>query len=173
MTIVVNWVEQQRSTDNCIEIPLFGEKFLIYYIDNVISKTEWRVEQVDLLLEESNKWQEIQQYLNKPIASITVNLKKQGSSFRHKVWTEMAKIPVGQTVTYSELAAQIGSGARAVANACRDNPFPGIIPCHRVVAVNGLGGYMGQTSGRCLDIKSKFLASEAVFSQQEILARKK
>ena len=47
-----------------------------------------------------------------------------------------------------------------MANACRDNPFPVIIPCHRVVAVSGLGGYMGQIDGRALEIKKKLLVNE-------------
>ena len=162
MTIIVNWVEQQNQMDRCIEIPFFDETLLIYYFNNVITKTEWRLGPDDCLsLDDDKDWHQLQQYLTKPIENLTVNLKKQGSDFRHKVWEEMCKIPVGQTLTYSALARKIDSGARAVANACRDNPFPGIIPCHRVVSVSGLGGYMGQTDGRCLEIKGNILAGEA------------
>jgi methylated-DNA-[protein]-cysteine S-methyltransferase len=64
-------------------------------------------------------------------------------------------------ISYSELAKKIDSGARAVANACRSNPFPGLIPCHRVVSVNGLGGYAGETSGKFLEIKRKLLLLES------------
>ncbi len=93
--------------------------------------------------------------------TITIKLLKQGSPFRHKVWAELVKIPFGQTLTYSALAKNIGSAARAVGNACRDNPYPLIIPCHRVVAVNGMGGFNGHRHGAFMDIKAKLLDYEA------------
>jgi len=161
MTIIVNWVELDDPIESCIEIPLFDEVFVIYYCNKVITRTEWRLQQQGSSIRNNHKWQSLHQYLNNPTNTLMLNLKKQGTDYRHKVWAEMCKIPVAQTCSYSELAARIGSGARAVANACRDNPFPGIIPCHRVVAVSGVGGYMGQTAGRFLDIKVKLLANES------------
>ena len=160
MTIIVNWVKQENTKESVIEIPLLEEKFIIYSVAQVITKTEWHLEQVTTL-EGNPQWQAVQQYITNPVDILTVDLKQQGSDYRQKVWAQMCEIPVGQTLTYSALAKQIGSAARAVANACRDNPFPGIIPCHRVVAVSGLGGYMGQTTGRALEIKRKLLAKEA------------
>lgn len=67
----------------------------------------------------------------------------QGTEFQMQVWQTMLRIPFGQTVTYQELATEIGkpSAVRAVANACGQNPLPIFIPCHRVVAKHGLGGY--------------------------------
>lgn len=63
--------------------------------------------------------------------------------FTRRVWSLLQKIPFGQTATYAELASQAGSprGARAVGGACAANPLPVIVPCHRVVASHGLGGY--------------------------------
>ncbi len=55
------------------------------------------------------------------------------------------QIPSGEVKTYGALAAQLGSSAKAVGNACRNNPFPLVIPCHRVVAASGIGGYAGDT----------------------------
>ena len=69
-----------------------------------------------------------------------------GTKFQLAVWTEIAKIPRGTTKTYSELANLLGKpkSARAVANACGKNPYPGPIPCHRVIRSDGsLGGYSG------------------------------
>lgn len=68
-----------------------------------------------------------------------------GSAFQQKVWAELMKIPYGEVVTYKELAARAGcpGGARAVGQANSRNPLPIIIPCHRVVAVSGIGGYGG------------------------------
>ena len=78
------------------------------------------------------------------------------SAFEQKVLTQTRKIKYGKTITYSELAEKIGSRAyRAVGNALSKNPVPIIIPCHRVVAKKGIGGY---SSG--LDIKTRLLELE-------------
>ena len=74
------------------------------------------------------------------------NIDCYGTSFQLAVWTEIAKIKRGTTKTYSELADLLGrpKSARAVANACGKNPYPGPIPCHRVIRSDGsLGGYSG------------------------------
>ena len=77
----------------------------------------------------------------------TINKRKCfGTKFQLAVWTEIAKITPGTTKTYSELANLLGKpkSARAVANACGKNPYPGPIPCHRVIRSDGsLGGYSG------------------------------
>ena len=77
----------------------------------------------------------------------TINKKKCfGTKFQLAVWTEIAKITKGTTKTYLELAKLLGNPrlARAVANACGKNPYPGPIPCHRVIRSDGsLGGYSG------------------------------
>lgn len=66
-----------------------------------------------------------------------------GTSFQMKVWKELIEIPYGKVNTYKELASNIGNpnAFRAVGNAVGSNPIPIIIPCHRIVASNGLGGY--------------------------------
>lgn len=66
-----------------------------------------------------------------------------GTPFQKAVWNELKKIPRGQTRTYGEIAASIGrpKAVRAVGSACGANPIPLWIPCHRVVAQNGLGGF--------------------------------
>ena len=69
-----------------------------------------------------------------------------GTTFQLAVWTEIACITPGTTKTYSEIANLLGKpkSARAVANACGKNPYPGPIPCHRVIRSDGsLGGYSG------------------------------
>ena len=74
------------------------------------------------------------------------NLSLKGTEFEVKVWKEISKIPYGETRTYKDLAIAIGKpdSARAVANACGKNPYPPIIPCHRVIRTDGkLGGYSG------------------------------
>lgn len=66
-----------------------------------------------------------------------------GTPFQQRVWRALADIAPGQTRTYGELAAQLGTAPRAVGGALRANPIPVIIPCHRIVAAQGLGGYAG------------------------------
>jgi methylated-DNA-[protein]-cysteine S-methyltransferase len=66
-----------------------------------------------------------------------------GSPFETRVWAEMREIPYGETRCYGDLAATIGSAPRAVGRACGRNPIPIIIPCHRVLAKTGIGGYSG------------------------------
>lgn len=76
--------------------------------------------------------------------------------FEQNVLLETKKIKYGRTMTYSQLAGKIGCmGARAVGNALSKNPIPIIIPCHRVVAKNGLGGYSAGTG-----IKTRLLELE-------------
>ena len=105
--------------------------------------------------------QEILAYLQRPHQAFSLPAQLAGSAFQQKVWLAIYAIPLGQTLTYSELAAQLQSGPRAVANACGANRLPLLIPCHRVVAKNGLGGFMrGDKNG--LSIKRWLLSHEGV-----------
>ena len=73
-------------------------------------------------------------------------MKLNGTEFQNLVWKEISRIPYGQTKSYKDIAVRIGhpNSSRAVANACGKNPYPVIIPCHRVIRSNGkLGGYSG------------------------------
>ena len=83
-----------------------------------------------------------------------------GSPFETRVWSAMQAIPYGETRSYGELAASVGSAPRAVGGACGRNPIPIVIPCHRVLAKAGLGGYSG-TGG--LATKQCLLALEGAF----------
>ena len=162
MSVEIHWVEQKSSEENCTQISTAVGVLVIYQINNVITRTEWHLDRLSISPDTTdNQCKQVQKYLNNPTISITVTLQKQGTDFRNKVWAEICKIPVGQVLSYSVIAEKVDSGARAVANACRDNPFPGIIPCHRVVSVSGLGGYMGRTSGKFFEIKKKLLLIES------------
>ena len=83
-----------------------------------------------------------------------------GTKFQVKVWKELLKIPSGETRTYKEIAILIGSpnSARAVANACAKNPYPILVPCHRVIRSDGsLGGYSARGG---VNKKKKLLEQE-------------
>ncbi len=102
---------------------------------------------------------QLEAYFQDPRQLQSSDLRPEGSAFQQRVWMALGEIPSGQTCSYGELATRLGSGARAVGNACRANPIPILIPCHRVVAVRGLGGYMGR-GRKNLDYKAWLLAHE-------------
>jgi len=84
----------------------------------------------------------------------------QGTDFQKKVWNEMLKIPYGHTLSYGDVSEILGSAARAVGQACKRNHIPIIIPCHRIVAKQSIGGYEGATGGHRLDRKQWLLKHE-------------
>jgi methylated-DNA-[protein]-cysteine S-methyltransferase len=100
------------------------------------------------------------QYFDDPNRRIALRTAVEGTDFQRAVWRLIAAIPVGSTRTYGELAAELGSAPRAVGGACRANPVPLIVPCHRVVGKTGLGGFAGDTGGRLREIKRRLLAHE-------------
>ncbi len=103
----------------------------------------------------------LQAYLRDPHAAFDVPGALQGTPFQLRVWRAIADIPAGRTLTYVQLAEKVGSGPRAVANACGANPLPLIIPCHRVVARSGLGGFMQGRRAAALSIKTWLLQHES------------
>ncbi len=80
-----------------------------------------------------------------------------GTAYRKRVWDALRKIPAGETRTYIDIARVAGGSARSVGGANSKNPIPIFIPCHRVVAVSGPGGYSGgdglATKQRLLDLE--------------------
>jgi len=105
---------------------------------------------------------QIHAYLEDPLHEFDLPCAVQGTAHQRAVWEAIGDIPSGKTRTYGELAASIGSGARAVGAACGSNPIPIIVPCHRVVAAGGrLGGFMHSLAAFPLDIKRWLLAHEA------------
>ena len=99
-------------------------------------------------------------YLRNPKTKFRLPLETGGTDFQRRVWNALQRIPAGKVLSYGELARKLKTGPRAVGNACRANPIPVVIPCHRVVAANGKGGFMGKTGGRALAIKDWLLTHE-------------
>ena len=88
-------------------------------------------------------------------------LRASGTAFQRRVWEQIAAIPGHQTRTYGELAKALRNAPRAVGQACGANPFPLVVPCHRVIAAGGgLGGFARQHGGFLLDVKRWLLAHE-------------
>lgn len=81
-----------------------------------------------------------------------------GSPYRQRVWAALRRIPYGETRSYLDIAREAGGSPRSVGGANGANPIPIVIPCHRVLATNGIGGYSG---GDGLDTKRFLLSLEA------------
>ena len=83
-------------------------------------------------------------FVNDPSTGIHLPLDIRGTAFQQRVWDALRRVSIGQTVTYTELAEQIGKpkAVRAVASACAANLLAVAIPCHRVIRQDGsLSGY--------------------------------
>lgn len=102
---------------------------------------------------------QLQEYFAGRRTTFDVPMELDGTDFQRQVWTELARIPYGTTISYGELARRVGrpNGPRAVGQANGRNPIPIIVPCHRVLASNGIGGYGGG-----LAMKRALLAVEGV-----------
>jgi methylated-DNA-[protein]-cysteine S-methyltransferase len=96
-------------------------------------------------------------YFDGTLRQFELKLAPAGSAYRQRIWSELARIPFGQTRSYAEIARAAGGSPRSVGGANGANPIPIIIPCHRVVSATGLGGYSG---GDGLATKRYLLALE-------------
>lgn len=86
---------------------------------------------------------------------------ERGTAFQRRVWSALRRIAPGKTLTYGELARKLGSAPRAIGGACRANPLAIVVPCHRIVARNGLGGFSGAIAGGEVRVKQWLLKHEA------------
>lgn len=103
---------------------------------------------------------QLQAYFADPLFSFDLPLSLHGTVFQSRVWQALRQIASGSTQSYGELAKLLHSAPRAVGQACGANPIPVIIPCHRVLARDGLGGFMNSTGGDPLAIKRWLLQHE-------------
>ena len=100
-------------------------------------------------------------YLDDPDFSFSLPLRPSGTAFQRRVWAQIAAIPCHQTRSYGEVAHALHNAPRAVGQACGANPFPLVVPCHRVIAADGkLGGFARHGGGFLLDVKRWLLAHE-------------
>ena len=106
--------------------------------------------------------EQLKAYFQEADFRFTLPLAPDGTDYQKSVWSKLRRCPKGKVWTYGELARKIHSGPRAVGNACRRNPIPIVVPCHRVVSANGMGGYAGKTSGTYLSVKQWLLQHESV-----------
>lgn len=107
---------------------------------------------------------QVERYLRQPDFRFDLPLAVVGTPFQHRVWAAIAAIPRGGVLTYGQIAKLVRSAPRAVGQACGANWFPLVIPCHRVIAAGGLGGFSNhdEANGFHIGVKRWLLAHEGV-----------
>ena len=106
--------------------------------------------------------EQLECYFEDPRFEFSLTRSAAGTPFQRRVWDALCRIPSGEVRTYGQLAARLGSSPRAVGNACRRNPVPIVVPCHRVVSATGVGGYAGEAAGRLVAVKRRLLEHERI-----------
>lgn len=153
----------QVNTNSFVMASPFGKIGLVLR-DDAICQLNWLPSHTALQNPESTYAAtvitELNTYFQAPQHLFRIKLALTGTSFQLRVWEALQHIPSGTTVTYKELAKKLGSSPRAIGQACRTNPIPLIIPCHRVIAAKGLGGYTGATEGPIFATKRQLLEHE-------------
>lgn len=142
------WIEVRGDAQKVMEIRLHGTEVPC---PRIIPKDREDLQQVKKDLED---------YLEDPSHRPTGSYLSWGTPYQQRVWRVIELIGCGETRSYLEIAEQLGSGPRAVAGACRQNPYPLLIPCHRVVGVRGIGGFCGQREGSLVAIKRWLIAHD-------------
>lgn len=154
---IVNYDALINTPFGAVAISAYGSQLAIELLTE--SPLENNLQSTHSLVAQA--YEQITLYLQQPATQFNLPVNLHGTAFQKRVWHAIAAIPIGQTRTYGQLAHQIGSGPRAVANACGANNLPLVIPCHRVVAQNGIGGFM-QSKQDGLSVKKWLLQHEGI-----------
>ena len=102
-------------------------------------------------------------YLADPTFEFCLPLRPAGTAFQRRVWAEISALPCGTARSYGEVARTLHNAPRAIGQACGANPYPLVVPCHRVIAAGGgLGGFARNGGGFLLEVKRWLLAHEGV-----------
>lgn len=111
--------------------------------DGAISSVSWRGgdRNASDLLDRAEI--QVNAYFSNEITEFDLPFAPQGSDLVKRTCAAMTRIPFGETRTYGDLARELGAPAQAIGQACGANPIPVLIPCHRILAANGLGGFSG------------------------------
>ena len=118
-------------------------RFALREEDGAIVRAEWGEGGSDTseLLQEAAR--QLAAYYDGTLTEFDLPLRVHGSDFQRAVCDVMSAIPLGETLTYGDIAKQLNVPAQAIGQACGGNPIPVIIPCHRVLGAQGLGGFSG------------------------------
>lgn len=123
-------------------------KLGISTLDQLLTRLDFLTDDTGLIAPQGeiidNIVNQLNQYFQCPSFQFNIPYQLQGTPFQNKVWQTLSKLPLQKTVSYGALAKKLKTGARAIGNACRANPLPILVPCHRVIAQGNLGGYKGK-----------------------------
>jgi len=111
---------------------------------------------------------QLQGYRADPSTRFDLPVVVEGTELQKAVWRAMCAIPLGKTRTYGDLARELGADARDIGQCCGDNRLPLVIPCHRIVAADGIGGFAHATSGYLVEAKRWLLMHEAAATAFEL-----
>ena len=111
---------------------------------------------------------QLEGYRRDPNTRFDLPVAIEGTDLQKAVWQAMCAIPRGKTRTYGDLARELGTDPREIGQACGDNRLPLVIPCHRIVAADGIGGFAHATSGYLLEAKRWLLMHEAAATAFEL-----
>jgi methylated-DNA-[protein]-cysteine S-methyltransferase len=111
---------------------------------------------------------QLEGYKKDPSTKFDLPVVIEGMVLQKAVWQAMCAIPLGKTRTYGDLARELGADPRDIGQCCGDNRLPLVIPCHRIVAADGIGGFAHATSGYLLEAKRWLLMHEAAATAFEL-----
>jgi methylated-DNA-[protein]-cysteine S-methyltransferase len=121
-----------------IETCIVDGSLMVAQISYLVKDTPLQDHQTELGKEVENQ---CKSYFKDPSFQFDLPLQPRGTVFQASVWNEISKIKAGHTETYGFLAKKIRSAPRAVGQACGANPYPLVVPCHRVISAMGIGGF--------------------------------
>ena len=111
---------------------------------------------------------QLEGYKRDPNSGFDLPVVIEGTELQKSVWKAMCAIPRGRTRTYGDLARDLAADPRDIGQCCGDNRLPLVIPCHRIVAADGIGGFAHATSGYLLEAKRWLLMHEAAATAFEL-----
>jgi len=111
---------------------------------------------------------QLEGYKRDPNTKFDLPVMIEGTELQKAVWKAMCAIPRGKTRTYGDLARELGADPRDIGQCCGDNRLPLVIPCHRIVAADGIGGFAHATSGYLVEAKRWLLMHEAAATAFEL-----
>ena len=109
---------------------------------------------------------QLERYLDDPGFRFDLPFDYRGTDFQCRVWRAIHAIPSGRTLSYADIARRLRTAPRPVGGACGANRIPLVIPCHRVVASGGIGGFMHARGGFPLEVKRWLLRHEEIENRE-------
>lgn len=103
---------------------------------------------------------QLEGYLDDPSYPFDLPFDFRGTDFQCRVWRAIHAIPPGKTLSYTDIARRLRTAPRPVGGACGANRIPILIPCHRVLAADGIGGFMHSRGGYPIEVKRWLLRHE-------------